>query len=171
MTVTLALAKQHLEYEASDRDDLITQYIAAAKAHVEHHTGLLLTRRETTLRFAGFHRWLDLRVGPNPEVVSLKYVDSEGVEQTVDSEEYRLIGFRLYPVSAFPHAPYDMAVVVEAGYDGAANGSVPADLISAQLLLIGHWFANREAVTVGTTGSEVPMAVEALCRPHRLLLV
>lgn len=171
MTVTLALAKQHLEYEASDRDTLIQSYIDAAKAHIEHHTGLLLTRRETVLRFEGFHRWIDLRVGPNPEVVSLKYVDSEGDEQTVATTDYRLIGNRLHPVTAFPHAPYGMAVTVEAGYDGGDNGTVPADIISAQLLLIGHWFANREAVALGTIATEVPLAVEALCRPHRLLLV
>lgn len=34
----------------------------------------------------------------------------------------------------------------------------------AMLLLIGHWYANREAVTVGASGSEVPLAAtELLC--------
>ena len=32
----------------------------------------------------------------------------------------------------------------------------------AMLLLIGHWYANREAVTVGASGSEVPLAATEL---------
>lgn len=41
------------------------------------------------------------------------------------------------------------------------------DLTTAMLLLIGHWFENREAVVVGSTTSELPMAVEALIAPYR----
>ena len=32
----------------------------------------------------------------------------------------------------------------------------------AMLLLIGHWYANREAVTVGVSSSEVPIAATDL---------
>lgn len=42
------------------------------------------------------------------------------------------------------------------------------DVRTAMLLLIGHWFANREAVSVGVNASEVPLAVEALLQPHRI---
>ena len=38
----------------------------------------------------------------------------------------------------------------------------PASFKSAMLLLIGHSYANREAVVVGTITAEVPMAVESL---------
>ncbi|NWN92292.1 phage gp6-like head-tail connector protein [Marinobacter adhaerens] len=41
------------------------------------------------------------------------------------------------------------------------------DITTAMLLLIGHWYANRESVVIGTTASEVPMAVEALLAPYR----
>jgi len=34
------------------------------------------------------------------------------------------------------------------------------------LLLIGHWYANRESVTVGAA-SELPMATKALWMPHK----
>lgn len=40
MAVTLALAKQQLEYEADDRDELIQQYIASAESSVKGITGL-----------------------------------------------------------------------------------------------------------------------------------
>lgn len=41
------------------------------------------------------------------------------------------------------------------------------DITTAMLLLIGHWFENRESVVVGTITSELPMAVQALISPYR----
>ena len=35
------------------------------------------------------------------------------------------------------------------------------------LLLIGHWYATRETVAVGTIATEMPMATQALWKPHR----
>ena len=42
------------------------------------------------------------------------------------------------------------------------------DVKAAMLLLIGHWYANRESVAVGQTVAEVPLAVEALLQPYRI---
>jgi len=38
---------------------------------------------------------------------------------------------------------------------------------AAMLLLIGHWYANREGVNVGNITSEIPLGVEALLMQHR----
>lgn len=35
------------------------------------------------------------------------------------------------------------------------------------LLLIGHWYASREAVVIGTITAQLPMATMALWLPHR----
>ena len=35
------------------------------------------------------------------------------------------------------------------------------------LLLIGHWYASRETVAIGTITAELPMATNALWKPHR----
>ncbi|VAG26299.1 phage protein DNA packaging protein [Enterobacter ludwigii] len=42
------------------------------------------------------------------------------------------------------------------------------DVKAAMLLMIGHWYANRETVSVGQTVAEVPFAVEALLQPYRI---
>ena len=43
----------------------------------------------------------------------------------------------------------------------------PASFKAALLLLIGHSYANREAVVIGTITAEVPMAVESLLLSSR----
>jgi len=43
--------------------------------------------------------------------------------------------------------------------------------MSAQLLLIGHWHSNREAVNIGNITTELPLAVEALVQPYRKIFV
>lgn len=35
------------------------------------------------------------------------------------------------------------------------------------MLLIGHWYATRETVATGVAAAEVPMATQALWKPHR----
>lgn len=42
------------------------------------------------------------------------------------------------------------------------------DVRTAMLLLVGHWYSNREAVNIGNITSEVPLAVEALLQPYRI---
>lgn len=41
------------------------------------------------------------------------------------------------------------------------------DIRAAMLLLIGHLYANREAVNIGNITSTVPFAVESLLQPYR----
>ncbi len=35
------------------------------------------------------------------------------------------------------------------------------------LLLVGHWYANRETAVIGVVAAELPMGTQALWRPHR----
>lgn len=41
------------------------------------------------------------------------------------------------------------------------------DITTAMLLIIGHWYANRESVVIGVSVAELPMAVHALISPYR----
>lgn len=168
--VSLALAKQHLEYEDDDRDDLITQYIDAAQAWVEGYTGLLLTRRTVVSQLDGCSRYYILGVGPDPVIDSLTYLDIDMVEQTVPPADYTLANGRLYPVTTLPFSRYGYVATITAGF----TTDIPADLVSAQLLIVGHLFANREAVREAGRGmalAEVPLAAKALCDPHRAIRV
>lgn len=46
--------------------------------------------------------------------------------------------------------------------EGPEQMALTKDVEQAILLLVGHWYANREAVAVGTIATEMPLAVERL---------
>lgn len=56
--------------------------------------------------------------------------------------------------------------LVETEPMGPEQMGLTPDVEQAILLLVGHWYANREAVVIGTISSAVPLAVERLlwCR-------
>lgn len=164
--IDLAMAKQQIEYTDDDQDVLIQQYIDAAQGWVENYTGLLLTRRSVTRRFSDCVSFYDLHVRPDPTIDSVTYLDSDFTEQTVDDGDYVLVDGRLYSKSAWPSAQYGLKVTVTAGF----SGDIPAELMQAQLLLIGHWHFNREAIASGQM-EEIPLGAKSLCDPHCLLLV
>jgi uncharacterized phiE125 gp8 family phage protein len=59
-----------------------------------------------------------------------------------------------------------VSITYQSGYLDAA--SVPEPIKQAILLLFGHWYANREAVTVGVMAANLPMAVDTLLAPYRV---
>ncbi|RDH41600.1 head-tail connector protein [Zooshikella ganghwensis] len=49
--------------------------------------------------------------------------------------------------------------------------ALSADIKIGLLLMIGHWFANRESVVVGTISNELPFTTQFLWQPYcRLVL-
>lgn len=166
MTVTLALAKQHLRVTHTDEDTLIQQYIDAAALLVEKMSGNLLTRREVTQQFGEFQTRLPLFWGPDPDAVEVVYTDTDDAEQTI--ADARIARGWLYAnEDGWPGIATDS--VIEVTYT-AGWAAVPADLMSAQLLLVGHWYVNREAAAEKVPG-EVPLAVDALVQPYRKVMV
>ena len=160
--LTLALVKQHLEYEDADRDALIQQYMNAATSWVENYTGKKLSVGAVTQSLDSFDAYILLNRAPFVSLTSIGYVAPDGTEATITGA--RLRNGRIYPpASGWPSVGDYTGVTVayQAGY-----ATVPADLISAQLLLIGDMFAGREASEWKSID-----AVYALCRPHRDTLV
>lgn len=57
--------------------------------------------------------------------------------------------------------------LVEGTPAGPEQMGFTPDVEQAVLLLVGHWYANREAVVIGTISSAVPMAVDRLLWPRK----
>lgn len=172
--VTLDEAKSHLRVTSDDsEDDLIETYIRAATNHVERTLGISLMERTYALTLDAFTDAIELPRGPVAEVVSVEYVDEDGVTQTVSTDDYTtdIGGVRNWIVrnsaaswASTLDAVNVVTVTYVAGYDELPEEY--SDLKQAILLLIGHYHANREAVT-DRSMAVVPMAVDSLCQTYR----
>lgn len=172
--VTLADVKAHLRVTTTDEDTIIGVYRSAAIAWVENYTGHLLSAAEVVDNYSAWGDYLTLRHQPiaaSPAPV-VEYHDTEG-----DFIEYAgVVRDQTYPWTIVP--PYGeefptlgdngtISVTYTAGY---ASGEVPDPLNQAVLLLAGHFFVNRSAVSTDKV-EEVDLAVRSLCKPYRGLVM
>ena len=113
---------------------------------------------------------ISLPMGPATEITEIAYVDPSGTAQVLSPDAYELLADEgaslIYPVCGtgwpatrvFPNA---VQITFKAG------SIAPQTLVLAMKQLIGHWYANREAVVMssGVIPQEVLLAAEKLLRP------
>lgn len=112
---------------------------------------------------------------PVSSISGILYYDGDGAQQTLDTSVYTLLDDEFGPYVALKvdqewPGTYErvdaVRVTFVAGY-GAAASDVPAAMRHAILLMVGHWYENREGVIVGDGAIEVPLTVERLLMPYR----
>lgn len=175
--VSLEEAKVHLRVEHDADDALISAQIAAAREWAE---GLVGRRFVTQTWEIVLDAWpvlpYRLPLSPVRAVVSVSCVTEGGDTVEVPAEDCRLGcdgTLWLAPGRRWPDVelrrPGGVTVSAEAGYGDA--GDVPRRIRQAVLLLVGHWYATREAVNVGNIVTEVPMAAQTLLWMERVVPV
>lgn len=176
--IGLDLAKSQCRVDLGDDDALIQGFIIAAREYVENYTGRQLVTARYELVLDGFCDPIDIPKAPLQSVISVNYVDTSGVTQTVPTANY-LVTKPAGPTASrgrisrafstwWPITRYQadtVRVLFDAGYGDDAS-AVPVALIQAQLLLISHWYRNREPVIDGRFGP-MPWAIEDLIGPYR----
>lgn len=158
--VSLAEAKVHCRVDVSDDDALITSLITAARESAEHETGRALCTQTRELVLDAFPDAFVLRGAPVQSVVSIKYLDSTGVEQTLDPADYILDndsepGFAVIGYGkAWPESYATINAVrvrYVCGYGAASD--VPASIKAWILLAVGTLYAQRETTVIGQSSS------------------
>ncbi|EJC75558.1 phage conserved hypothetical protein, phiE125 gp8 family [Rhizobium leguminosarum bv. trifolii WSM2012] len=171
--ISTADAKAHLRVLHSDDDAYIDGLIAAAGDWLFGENSWLgrpATASTWELTFASFPAGKICI--PKPPLVSVDGVfytpEDGGAEQEIT--DFRTIGeggsgYILPAKNAdWPSTdgePESVRIEFTAGY-----ATLPASIKHAALLLIGHWYENREAATEAKL-SDIPMAVDALLMPYR----
>lgn len=185
--VTLGEAKQHCRIDVADDDALLAGYILAARAFVEDLTGRVLMTQTWNLNLDnGWPTVWNRRttshrpriIIPNPpvqSVASITYVDTNGATQALATNQYQLskgdiFGF-IEPGYAvtWPTVRDQLETITVrfiAGY-GSNLGDIPEPIRQAILLMVGHFYDNRESTMGGrsiSTGSilETPLGVRNL---------
>lgn len=249
--ISLVEAKAHLRVDMNNEDILIGLLIGAAREQAEAitHRSLILQTWEQT-----YDSWpctIELPCGPLRAVVSVQYIDSHGVTQTLDVPDYTVdikstlgrvvpaygmswpsIRNHLNSITVQYQSGYAVPFTAVAGTDvitavdhpyangdriklsnsggelpaglgvtgryyavnvsgndlklsttlggvpidltGAGTGThylgiVPESIRQAMLLMIGHWYENRESINIDGNATEIPMTSEMLLAPHRVV--
>lgn len=173
--ILLAEAKEHLRVTIDDDDADITRRIKGARMRIEDILSRSLIEKTLRLTLDAFP--LDgcpikIGLGPVLTIVSVKYIDVNGDEQTWLATNYQInIGTRpafLKPVSGgfWPSTQVDTFAAVKVEYTagfGDSGSAVDEQYKDALKLILGHSYENREEVIVGPGAFEIPQgAIEIL---------
>lgn len=174
--VTTDEAKNHCYITGTRWDSLIDSLISVARETAEAETWKLVMAGTYEKKFDSFpdEDVLEVHEYPIKSIDTITYIDSDGNTQTVSDSDYTAdiesYTARIQHNSSWPTAKDQVnAVTVEftGGYDGSSDRlTVPKKIKQAVLLMVKHWFDNRESVVMseGTTlyVEEVPQTSKML---------
>lgn len=166
--LTVEEIKPHLRIEGPDDDVLLGDYIAVAADMIEGREG----RTRKQFRTATYRYWpetmgrrVEIPLPPLQAVVSVDYTDGDGIAQVAPASGYTAIpdGYTGYIEGDWPKGT-GHSITFTAGYSDPAM--IPATIRQAVRLLVGHFYENREATTVGVQSYEIPHGVCDLLATH-----
>jgi uncharacterized phiE125 gp8 family phage protein len=175
--VSVAEAKAHMRVDTETEDALVASLIVTSRLHIEAALGLALLTQSWSYFVDAWPRSREivLPLKPVKAVSTVRVWSQDGTSQTLSADAYTLDGEGKPPRlvlsrSAAPPAPGRSASGIEiafsAGY-GDAGIDVPAPIRQALLLLVAHWFENREPHGANMSETEIPHMVSALLAPYR----
>ena len=176
--VTLAQAKAHLRVDDTAEDAYISSLIVTSRLQIEAALGLaLITQswRWTIDDWPGSSA-LDLPIRPVQQITSIQVVHAIGAATTVSASSYQLDGRgsppRIVLTTLSPPIPDQpaegIAISMVAGFGPLAT-DVPEPIRHALLLLVAHWFERRQAIADEQHPAGIPVAVNSLLTPYRLV--
>lgn len=155
--VSLNELKRHLRVDFADDDQLIAQLEAAAVGHLDGWRGVLGRAILTQVWRQEFCAWGDLQLAlPDVSAVTVTYLDDANAEQAATVAVMR---------------PSDAGFIVEA--DGPTASRIFVNMTCAMtqphlqtaktaiMMLVAHWYKNREAVA-GSGMESIPLGADAL---------
>lgn len=173
--VTLAEAKAQLRVDGTAEDAFITSLIVTSRLQIEAALGLALVTQSWRLTLDDWPGTgeIELPVRPVQSVVAIE-IAAGGGTVALDAGSYHLDGQghrpRIVLIDIVPPAPDTVAdgiaIELTAGF-GMSATDVPATIRQALLLLVAHWYENREPASMNTTTPGIPDAVSALLTPYR----
>lgn len=175
--ISLAEAKSFLRIDSDFDDDntYITSLINVATSMVEEFTRRRLITQTFNIFYDEFPPYIDLQIGEVASVTHIKYYDTSNALQTLATSNYdvdtKIRPGRIYQSEDgdFPNT-YERPNAVEVEFIvGASASDIPAPIIQAIYIIVGRYYENRQDVVTGTIATELPLMVNHLLTPYRLL--
>lgn len=171
--ISLADAKAHLRTITGDTSEdsaIITPLIQAAREYCENITGRALAA-QTVKAYPDYWGLWRLPRPPLISVTSIKYYDEDNTEYTLAAVDYQVdaVDGQIHILTEPDVTLRDLnPIVVEYTCGYTTGNALPAAVRQAMLLLIGHWYMNRETVVAGaTTSVEIDLTTRALLRQYK----
>ncbi len=175
--ITLAEAKAHLRVDISAEDTLIQSLIMASRLHIEAALDLALVTQSWRYRRDAWPkaRGLDMPLRPIQSLTSATVFAHDDSIHAIDTDSFILDGTAnparlVWRGAGTPPTPGRAANGIEidfiAGFGDAAS-DVPQPIRQALLLLVAHWYENREPVEIGAVATPIPSTVSELLAPYR----
>ncbi|WP_377297471.1 head-tail connector protein [Rhizobium sp. SGZ-381] len=183
--VTLDDARRHLAELPEEDEAYVEGLILAATTWIDGPTGWLgraLGIQTLDYAMEDFYSdadgYIHLPFSPVLELVSIRVRASADRFDTLPSSEYEIDAGGVYPLSgAWPFVSgrnqrviirYRVGCAKTVGTPAVWVANVPEPIRFAILLLVAHWYRNREAVVIGQSAVTLPFAVDALLQPYRI---
>jgi uncharacterized phiE125 gp8 family phage protein len=156
-------------------DTLLTRLITTARKFCEDFQNRAYITQTWYLWLDEWPEYIEMPKSPLVSVTSVKYYDTSNTEATMTASDYYvdansepgrivLAYGKTWPSTTLRQAN-GICVEFVCGY-GATSSYVPTTFIQAMLLLISHWYENREALSEKPL-SPIPMAVDSLLWQER----
>jgi len=175
--ITLAEVKDQLRVEGSDDDTLLTRLIDVAVAYTDVKGALgqaMIAQKWGQWVESTPPQTVSLILGPVTGVTAVKYYDIDGTLQTDTLSNYQVTGTEfatiIGPKSGFSWPVTQdrsdaIRIEYEIGY-GETAADVPQTIRHALMLLVGHWYDNRENTQMDEL-SNIPFGFDNLLNIHR----
>ncbi|MBB4185829.1 putative phiE125 gp8 family phage protein [Sinorhizobium terangae] len=172
--ISIAKLKSRLRIDVADDDEMLGDMLKGAIARIDGPNGIGVAMLKQTWRKSMdcFPSCIMLPGAPIKGVTSITYVNNDGVTQTLAADKYR-VDLNKEPVRVEPAyglswpSSRDVIGAVTVEYEVGENSAadVHADLIDAVCLIVGHRYANREAVSEDAAHA-LPLGVEWILQEH-----
>lgn len=176
----MSRAKRHIRVDDdfADDDEYISILITVAREYCEDYTRRYIGPCQFEYVLDGFppdKNYISLPAFPLLSVESVKATDAGYNTFTMEQSQYivdkdrqpgaiYLPYFGIWPVIV-PKPGDAVRIAFTAGY---APANVPKRFFQAMLLLIGHWYNNREEVTDARKIGRIPVGVDSLLAPLKV---
>jgi uncharacterized phiE125 gp8 family phage protein len=180
--VSVAEAKAHLRVEVDQDNALIESLIQGATEYAQNLTHrAFISQTWDDKRDAFPCGRIVLPYPPVSSITSVTYTATDGTSTTWSSALY---------TTSLPTGPHAAPAEIEPIYGGiypqtrsvinavtvrcvcgygASGGYVPEAIRAAIKLLVAHWYDRREPVNVGNLVTQIPIAVDSLLWPFKVV--